>query len=526
VAIGGAEPTTWREAFERLRSSGPSCPEEWTTLAVAAYMTRPDDWDGWCARAFQACAEAGDRARAARCGFWLGFGLIDLGDAARGGGWLARAAETLDEADIDCAERGLLLAPAAVGRLEQGDPEAAYELFTDIWRLGERFGDADVATLGCLGRAQALVELGDRDAGLAKLDEALVAVGTGALSPPIAGLVLCAAIATCQRILDVPRAREWTSALSRWCDAHPDLAPYRGQCLVHRAQVLRLHGVWPEAVSAADAACAQLGTAPAAGDAWYERGELHRLLGELDAAEAAYRAASRAGRDPQPGLALLRLAQGDVGAARGAIGRLRDEAATPVDRARALGPFVEIALAAGDVRGAREAADELERGVGELGSSALLATAAACAGAVRLAEGQPSAALGDLRRAWRLWNDIGVPFEAARLRLLVARACAALGDTDGAAMELDAARWVLVELGAPVDADRRSPDAGPLTPREVEVLRLVAQGLTNREAGAEMFISEKTVARHLSNVFAKLGVRSRAAATAWAYEQGVMGPPA
>jgi DNA-binding CsgD family transcriptional regulator len=526
MAIGAAEPTTWRAVYERLRSSGPSCPEEWGTLAVAAYLTRPEDWDGWCARAFEACAEAGDRARAARCGFWLGFGLLDLGDAGRGGGWLARAAETLDEAGVDCAERGLLQAPAALERLEQGDAAAALELFSDMVRLGERFGDADVATLGCLGRAQALVELGERDAGLAELDEALVAVGAGSVSPPIAGLVLCAAIATCQRILDVPRAREWTSALSRWCDAHPDLVAYRGQCLVHRAQVLRLHGAWPEAASAADAACAQLGTAPAVGDAWYERAELHRLLGELDAAEGAYRAASRAGRDPQPGLALLRLAQGDIDAARGAIGRLLDEASTPVERACALGPFVEIALAAGDVGGARDAADELERCAGGLGSSALLATAAACTGSVRLAEGEPSAALGDLRRAWRLWNEIGAPFEAARLRLQVARACDALGDSDGAAMELDAARWVLAELGAPVDAGRRPPDAGPLTPREVEVLRLVAQGLTNREAGAEMFISDKTVARHLSNVFAKLGVRSRAAATAWAYEQGIIRPPA
>ncbi len=441
-------------------------------------------------------------------------------------GWLARAAEVLDEAGVDCAERGLLLTPAALGRLEGGDAAGALDLFTDICRVGERFGDADVATLGCLGRGQALIELGDRDAGLAQLDETLVAVGTRSLTPPIVGLILCAAIATCQRILDVPRAREWTSALSRWCDAHPDLAPYRGQCLVHRAQVLRLHGAWPDAASAADAACAQLGAAPAVGDAWYERGELHRLLGELDAAEAAYRAASRAGRDPQPGLALLRLAQGDIGAARGAIGRVLDEAHSPVERCSALGPFVEIALAAGDVAASREAADDLARCAADVGSSALLATASACTGAVLLAEGDPSAALGDLRRAWRLWNDVGAPFEAAQLRLQVALACAALGDTDGAAMELDAARWVLAELGAPVDAGRPSHEAGRLTPREVEVLRHVARGLTNRETGADMFISEKTVARHLANVFAKLGVRSRAAATAWAYEHGVMDPSA
>jgi DNA-binding CsgD family transcriptional regulator len=525
MAIGAAESTAWQETFERLRDVGPAGTEEWTTLAVAAYLTRPDDWDGWCARAFAACVDAGDRPRAARCGFWLGFGLLDAGDSSRGTGWLAKAGDVLDEGGVDCAERGLLLVPAALERLEGGDAEAAFDLCTQTMQAGERFDDVDVATLGCLGRAQALVEQGDRDAGLAMLDEAMAAVGTGALSPPMAGLVSCAAIATCQRILDVGRAREWTAALSRWCDAHADLAPYRGQCLVHRAEVLRLHGAWPDAVTAADAACARLGVTPAAGDAWYERAELHRLHGELDDAESAYRAASRAGRDPQPGLALLRLAQGDIEAAAGAIGRFLEEATGPVDRARALGPFVEVALAAGDLAGARRAVDELEGLAGRLGSAALRATAASRSGAVRLAEGEAGAALGALRRAWRLWTDIGAPFEAARVRLLVADACASLGDADGSAMELDAGLWALAELGAPIDVrnlrDRREPSA-LLTAREVEVLRLVAHGCTNREAAAEMFISEKTVARHLSNVFAKLGVRSRAAATAWAYEHGVI----
>ncbi len=527
MATDRVESTTWRDAFEQLSAAGPATSEEWATLAVAAYLTRPDGWDGWCSRAFEACVDAGDRPRAARCGFWLGFGLLDTGDAGRGAGWLARARDVLEAADIDCPERGLFLAPVALGSLEEGDAKAAFDMFTEMWRLGQRFGDADVATVGCLGRGQALLELGRRAEGLALLDDAMVAVEADSVSPPTAGLVFCGAIATCQRIMEVARAREWTAALSRWCDVDADLVPYRGQCLVHRAEVLRLHGAWDEAASAADAACVRLGPAPAAGDAWYERGELHRLRGELDAAEAAYRAASLAGRDPQPGLAMLRLAQGNVEAAVGAVRRVLEESKGPVERARALGPFVDITLAAGDVESARVAVDELCRLAGELGTDPLRSAAAAGLGAVELAEGAPGQALRTLRRAWRLWNDIGAPFEAAHVRLLVADACAALGDADGAAMERDAARRVLVDLGSPVAVDPSASTGGsPLTPREVEVLRLVAHGCTNREAAAEMFISDKTVARHLSNAFAKLGVRSRAAATAWAYDHGIITPPA
>ena len=201
--------------------------------------------------------------------------------------------------------------------------------------LGERHADVDVATIGRLGRGQALVELGDRDSGVALMDQAMVAVQSDTLSPQAAGLVACGAIATCQRLLEVTRAQEWVFALSTWCEAHSDLVPYRGQCLVHRAEVLRMRGSWPEATAAAEAACIWLDGAPAVGDAWYERGELHRLRGEHEAAEAAYRQASRAGRDPQPGLAFLRLEQGDVAAATGSIRRLADEARGQVERARA-----------------------------------------------------------------------------------------------------------------------------------------------------------------------------------------------
>ncbi len=518
----GAAPT-WRESFDSLVVSESRSVDEWSRLAALAYLTRPDGWDDWSARAVDACVAAGAAPAAARCAFWLGFGLMDEGRAGRGAGWMARAEELLG--DVDCAELGLLMVPVALGLLETGDAATALERFIEMAELGERHADADVATIARLGRGQALVELGDRDSGVALMDQAMVAVQSDALSPQAAGLVTCGAIVTCQRLLEVTRAQEWVFALSTWCDAHSDLVPYRGQCLVHRAEVLRMRGSWPEATAAAEAACTWLDGTPAVGDAWYERGELHRLRGEPEDAEAAYRRASLAGRDPQPGLAFLRLERGDLAAATGSIRRLADEARGQVERARALAPYVEISLAAGELADARTGVDELTRIARQLGGPLMLATASTWEGAVMLAEGEPAQALQKLRRAWRLWHDLGAPYDAARVRLLAAEACARLGDTDGAEMELDAARSALHDLGAPPEP-RRSPsghgDEPTLTTRETEVLVLVARGLTNREVAAQLFISEKTVARHLSNLFAKLGLASRAAATAWAYEHDVV----
>jgi ATP/maltotriose-dependent transcriptional regulator MalT len=294
---------------------------------------------------------------------------------------------------------------------------------------------------------------------------------------------------------------------------------------------MALHGAWPDAMDEARRAAERLTAPPgqpAAGLAFYQQGELHRLRGEHARAEDAYRLASQWGRDPQPGLALLRLAQGQVDTAAAAIRRVVDEASGFVARSRLLPAQVEILLAAGDVEAAAAAAELTGLAEG-LGAPYLTAVAAHAHGAVLLAEGEPKAALAALRGAWLAWQDLDVPYEAARVRVLIGLACRELGDRDGAAMELDAARWVFRELAAAPDlarvealSGRAATEAAGLTARELEVLRLVAAGETNKAIAGDLFVSERTVDRHMSNIFAKLGVSSRAAATAHAYRHGLI----
>jgi len=295
---------------------------------------------------------------------------------------------------------------------------------------------------------------------------------------------------------------------------------------------MQLHGAWRDAMDAARRACERLSAPPgqpALGMAGYQQAELHRLRGQSAKAEEAYRQASRWGHPPQPGLALLRLAQGRVEAAAAARAAV-DEAQGRAARARVLAAYVEIMLAADDVPAARAAAGELSETAAGLGMPFLHAVSAHATGAVLLAEGDTRAALAALRRAWTAWQELQAPYEAARTRVLVGLACRELGDEDSAEMELDAARWVFQQLGAAPDLARvealsrkkAAKAAGGLTAREVQVLRLVAAGKTNRSIAADLFLSEKTVARHVSNIFTKLGLSSRAAATAYAYQHGLV----
>jgi DNA-binding CsgD family transcriptional regulator len=499
-------------------------------LAVEAYLTgRDDDSDAAWARAHQQWLRQGDRSRAARCAFWLAFGLLQRGEGARAQGWLARAQRLMGDGEPDCAERGYLLLPGALESLDS-DPGSAYAAFTRIGQIGDRWREPDLTVLGRLGCGQALVRSGQTADGVALLDEAMVAITADQVSPRVAGLVYCAVILECQSTFDLHRARQWTAELTRWCHAQPDLVPYRGQCLVHRAELMQLCGNWPDAVAQARLACQRLAGHPAGAMAYYRVAELHRLRGEFQAAEAAYREANRRGRGPQPGLALMRLAQGQVDVAAAALRTAVDDAGDRPGRAHLLAAYTEIMLAAGDVVAARAAAEELADIAARLDGPHARAISAQASGAVRLAEGDARVAVAVLRQAWTTWHELDVPYEAARTRVLIALACQALGDLDGAAMELDAASWVFQQLGATVDLERvdrltataAAPPAGRLTTREIEVLRLVAAGKTNRTIAADLFLSEKTVARHISNILAKLDLTSRSAATAYAYQHDLV----
>jgi len=366
--------------------------------------------------------------------------------------------------------------------------------------------------------------------GLALLDEAMVGVSAGEVSPIIAGIVYCSMIDACQEVSDFSRAASWTSALTRWCDTQPGLVPYTGQCSLHRGQIMRLRGAYDEAL--AEFALAQRryrleGTTAPAALALKEQGDVLRIQGKLDEAEACYQQASELGHEPQPGLALAWLARGRTAAAVSAMRRLIAEAQGPVGRSWMLPAGVELMVAAGLHNEARRYAEELSEIAASFGTPAVKALAAYGAANVGLACGEVEDALRQARESTRLWTEIGSPYEAARARVLVARALRELGDADSATGEFAIARRAFIEVGAEpaaanVDRLLGRPRPGGLTEREVEVLRLVAQGRSNSDIARALVLSQKTVERHLSNIFVKLDVSSRTAAAAYAHEHGLM----
>jgi len=524
----------WRGAYDALSAAGGSAELEapdLEQLATSAYMIgRLEEYVDAMARAHQHHLERNATLRAARCAFGIGMQLLLAGETGRGTGWIGRAQRLVEAEPQDCVEQGWLRLPLAFRRQIEGAYDEAAAVAGEAAAVADRFGDRDLFALAVHAQGHMLVRSGRVLEGLSLLDEAMVAVTTGEVSPIASGMVYCGVILGCRAAFEPRRAQEWTAALTRWCERQPDMVAFTGRCHVHRAELMQLQGAWAEALEEARCAAdraARGNHRSALADAAYVQGEVHRLRGAFLEAEDAYRRASEYGREPQPGLALLRLTQGEEHAATAAIRRALAETPDRSDRVALLPACAEIALAAGDFEAARKAAAELTADAAGHEVGVLGTIAAQTRGAVDLAAGAADVALSELRPALHVWEELQAPYEAARVRLLIGAACRELGDREAAARELEAARHAFEALGAAPDLQRVEAVTGGgrrhgLTGRELQVLRLVAEGRTNRAIAAELVLSERTVERHVTNTFAKLRVSTRAAATAYAYEHRLL----
>jgi ATP/maltotriose-dependent transcriptional regulator MalT len=524
----------WLDAYEALSRADAAAPlgaADVELLATSAAMVGERDAHlSLLERLHKLRLDAGEIERAAKAAVVLGMNLAVTGEIGPAMGWFGRAERLVEQADEDSVVPGYLLLPVVLQRMSSGDAEGAHHAASQAAAVAARFDEHDLFATATHFAGLTLIKQGRVDEGLQLLDEAMVAVTSGEVSPFFAGVVYCGVIASCEEAFEPRRAQEWTNALTRWCEAQPQLVSFTGRCLAHRAGIKQLHGAWADALEEAVIArerCEQAMNRAATGQAYYQQAELHRLRGDFAAAEGAYRDASRYGREPQPGLALLRLAQGEADAAAAALRRALAETAEPLQRAVLLPAYMEVALAQDVVDDAEAASAELDEIGGRYGRPMLHAIAAQVRGSVELARGEPQAALRSLREAWQVWEELDAPYEGARVRLLVGLACRALGDEDGAALEFESARATFEALGAAPEIARvdrlvgRKESHG-LSARELEVLRLLASGRTNRDIATELVVSEHTVARHVQNIFAKLGVSSRTAATAFAFEHDLV----
>jgi ATP/maltotriose-dependent transcriptional regulator MalT len=518
-----------REAFARADRSDPLEAEDLELWATAQLMLAQDEAAiGTLERAHYGYLERGETVPAARAAIWIGMNLAYGGAVGPASGWLGRAQRLVDQEPGESAEQGYLLLPLVFRHEAAGEYEEAAAVAGQAAVVGQRFGDPDLLALAVHAQGQMLVMAGQVRPGMALLDEAMVAVTRDQPMPFVVGIVYCGVILACQAVFEVGRAREWTQALTVWVAGQRDVVAFTGRCLVHRAEILQLGGAWPDALNEARLASRRFVETgnPAAGLAHYRQGEVLRLLGRFDAAEAAYRDASRMGWEPQPGLAQLRLAQGRVDLALVAIRRASAEIGEPLKRAALLPAQIEISLAAGELNDARAACAELHSLAARYESRMLTAMVAYAEGATSLAEGDAGSALAHLRAAQHVWIELDAPYEVARTRALLSAACAALGDGEAAALEREAACETFRKLEAAPDLARLegvpTEPAHGLSARELEVLRLLARGKTNREIAAVLVISEHTVARHVQNIYAKLRVGSRAAATAFAFEHDLV----
>ena len=527
----------WRDCFKILSDADRQAPlesEHLVLLSQAAFLIgKEKEGAEALSRAHQSFLASGQTVPAARCAFWLGFTALLNGESARATGWLSRASRLLQD-QPECVESGYLLLPNGYRAVHSGDPAIAQAWFQQAAAIAKQFGDKDLMALALQGQGRSLIRKGEFEQGLALLDEAMIAVTAGEVSPLNAGGVFCSVLDACGEVFDLQRAQEWSIALKAWCDSQPEIMPYRGHCLIRRAELLQLQGAWSEAYDEAKRACECLALPSpraALGGALYQLGEIERMRGNLSEAEKAYEEAAKWASNPGPGLARLRLAQNKTGAANALIRRMAEHTREPARRALLLDAWVEIALAANDLESARMAGQELCSLSEYICFPFVRALRSRNAGALLLADNKPNAALAEFEQSRALWQDLQVPYEAARIRCLMARAYRKLGKEESAAVEFGEAQKAFEELGASLDlacvvrekeVKPRSDAACPLTEREIEVLRLVATGKTNRSIAAGLNISEKTVARHLSNIFTKLDLDSRTAATVYALERKLL----
>lgn len=534
----------WREAYRLLSAASQEIPLEPADLerfAAAAYLVGEDAhaiaiWTS----AHHDLIDQGCVERAARWGFWLSIHMLTSGEMAQATGWLARSQRLIKDRRVACAEQGYGLVVTGLMAMFQGNADSAGADFSQAVTIAERFGDPDLLALGLLGRGQNLIRSHNTVEGVAQLDEAMLGVTTGEVSPVLAGIVYCAVILTCQSIFDLHRAREWTRQLDSWCASQPDLVPYRGQCLVHRSELLQMQGDWSRALTEVKKARAHLSDRSEAvvGRACYQQGELHRLRGEFDQADEMYREAALIGYEPQPGLSLLRLAQGRPETAAALIRSIVESSGNGsapgggASRPKLLGPYVEILIANGDLVTARAMADELTQFAIKIDAPFLFAASTHATGALLLAEGKLKAALALLREAWAIWRELEMPYETSRTRVLIGQASQRLGDDESARMHFDAAHSIFRELGALSElfvleglTTTAAPGISALTPRQRQVLQLIAVGMTNPDIARHFGLSERTVDRHVSDILTRLDVPTRAAATAYALAHGLIDPP-
>ena len=519
---------SWDEAYELLTTDLESSDPAWLeALAEAAWWVgRLDTCIGARERAYTLYDDAGASRAAGRCATWLFEHYLFQAKPAIGGGWLRRARRAL-EGDDDSVEYGLLLIREAQHAHGSGELSLAIERAEAAAALGRRLRAPGLEAVGLEAIGRILIDQGRPTEGLAHLDEAMLFALEGRLDPYTTGRVFCSLVSACEQIGDIRRATEWTEAVGSWAERHP-VSLFPGLCRVHRAGLLQWRGEWTEAEAEARRACAELESInrPSAAAGFVKVGEIRRRIGDYAGAEEAFRRAEELSGQAWPGTALLRLAQGRQQAAAAIITRALDDAGdNRLARGNLLIGHVQVMVATGDLATGTSAADELERIATDFESPVLLAAAATARGRVQLAAGDHGEACAALQEAIKRWTDIDAPYEIATARSLMGQACRKAGDEDGAEQAFLAAEAIFDRLGAAIDAQLTRSFRGAvdlpsgLSAREVEVLRLVASGRTNRQMAAELNLSEKTIARHVSNIFTKIDVRSRAAATAWAFEQ-------